>query len=213
MATSRTYSDACGIARALDVVGARWALLVVRELLFGPLRYSEIVRALPGASTNMVSDRLRELSEAGVVRRRISPASNTAMYELTEWGRELEPVVLALGAWGLRVPKAPDAQLSPTSVMLFLRGAAEIDAVSPGMVIRLLLDERAFTVTVRDGRLHVDTTEPGATDLSLTCSPMTFYHLLCGDLEIDAAIDDGLAMIDGDRTKLGALVATVPNEG
>ncbi|MGH9050505.1 MAG: winged helix-turn-helix transcriptional regulator [Acidimicrobiia bacterium] len=214
MATTRTYRDACAIARALDVVGARWALLVVRELLLGPLRFSELVRALPGASTNMLSDRLRELAEAGVIhRRRLPPPANTAVYELSDWGRELEPVVLALGAWGLRVPRAPHATLSPTSVLLFLRGSADIDAATPNMVIRLVLDERAFTVTVRDRQVHVDATEPGASDVSLTCSPTTLYDLLSGDLDISTAIDDGRAAIDGDQSRLRSLTATIPNPG
>lgn len=210
MATTRTYSDACGIARALDVVGARWALLVVRELLLGPLRFSDLERALPGASTNMLSDRLRELSENGVVvRRRLPPPATTAVYELTGWGRELEPVLLDLGAWGLRVPEAPDATLSPTSVLLFLRGSSTVDPETPDMVIRLVLDERTFTVTVRDGQLHVEATEPGTSDVSLTCGPTTFYDLLCGDLDLDTAIDNGRAAIDGDQSRLRILIATI----
>src|SRR5581483_11856359 len=105
----RTYGDACGIARALDVVGERWALLVVRELLLGPLRFSDLRRALPKASSNLIADRLRELDERGVIhRRRLPPPAGSWVYELTEWGRELENVVLALGAWGLRVEKPPE---------------------------------------------------------------------------------------------------------
>src|SRR5580693_5149596 len=103
MPTTRTYGDACGIARALDIVGERWALLVVRELLLGPQRFSDLRRALPGASSNLVTDRLRELQRSGVVRRRkLAAPAGSWVYELTEWGQELEPIVLALGGWGLR---------------------------------------------------------------------------------------------------------------
>ena len=98
MPTSRSYQDGCGIARALDVVGERWALLVVRELLLGPQRFSDLRRALTGASSNLVADRLHELQRSGVVRRRkLAPPAGSWVYELTEWGQELEPVVLALG--------------------------------------------------------------------------------------------------------------------
>ena len=129
MPTSRSYQDACGIARALDVVGERWALLVVRELLLGPQRFSDLRRALAGASSNLVADRLRELQGRGVVRRRkLAPPAGSWVYELTEWGRELEPIVLALGRWGVRVPlPAGPITLSATSVLIFLRAAAHPD--------------------------------------------------------------------------------------
>src|SRR6266851_2299557 len=108
MPTSRSYGDACGIARALDVVGERWALLVVRELLLGPQRFSDLRRALASASSNLVADRLRELESRGVVgRRKLAPPAGSWVYELTEWGRELEPIMLALGSWGVRVPLPP----------------------------------------------------------------------------------------------------------
>src|SRR5437764_1438734 len=104
MPTTRSYADACGIARALDVIGERWALLLVRELLLGPRRFSDLRRALPAASSNLVADRLREMRSRGVVdRRRLPPPAASDVYELTAWGRELEPIVLALGGWGLRV--------------------------------------------------------------------------------------------------------------
>jgi DNA-binding HxlR family transcriptional regulator len=97
MPTSRSYGDACPIARALDVVGERWALMVVRELLLGPQRFSDLRRALPQASSNLVTDRLRELELRGVIhRRRVPSPANAWVYELTEWGRELEPILLSL---------------------------------------------------------------------------------------------------------------------
>src|ERR1700742_2988291 len=104
----RTYGDRCGIARALDVVGERWALLVVRELLLGPQRFSDLRSALPNASSNMVADRLRELQADGVIaRRRLAAPSASWVYELTERGRALESIILALGDWGLPGPQPP----------------------------------------------------------------------------------------------------------
>src|SRR3954453_16256912 len=101
MAAPRTYDDACGIARALDVVGERWALLVVRELVLGPKRFGQLHRGLPGMSPNVLSQRLRELEDAGVVEKHeLDPPASVVVYGLTDRGRELEPVLHALGRWG-----------------------------------------------------------------------------------------------------------------
>ena len=103
MAARRTYGDRCGVARALDVVGERWALLVVRELLLGPKRFTDLRDGLPGLSADVLSQRLRGLEAAAVVRRRtLPPPAGSTVYELTPWGRDLEPVVLELGRWGSR---------------------------------------------------------------------------------------------------------------
>ncbi len=105
MATMRTYGDRCGVARALDVIGERWALLVVRELVLGPKRFSDLRAGLRGVAPDVLSQRLRELEGAGVLRRAtLPPPSGARVYELTEWGQELEPLVLGLGRWGSRAP-------------------------------------------------------------------------------------------------------------
>ncbi len=101
----RTYGDSCGIARALDIVGERWALLVVRELVLGPKRFTDLRAGLPRVGPDMLAARLRELEQAGVVRRgTLPPPAASKIYELTDWGAELAPVLLALGRWGSRVP-------------------------------------------------------------------------------------------------------------
>src|SRR5918992_576666 len=98
MATMRTYCDGCAAAHALDLVGERWALLVVRELLLGPKRFTDLPAGLPNVSPNVLAQRLRELERAGVVRRRkLAPPAASRVYELTDWGLELEPVVISLG--------------------------------------------------------------------------------------------------------------------
>src|SRR3981081_1998221 len=105
MAGKRTYGDRCGVARWLDLVGERWALLVVRELLRGPKRFTDLRSGLPHLSPDVLAQRLRELEQAGVVRRaKLAPPAASRVYELTEWGRELEPIVLSLGRWGSRAP-------------------------------------------------------------------------------------------------------------
>ncbi len=113
MPTTRSYNDACPIGRALDVIGERWALLVVRELLFGAQRFSDLRRALPGASTNMLTDRLRELEDHGVLRRRmLPPPAACSVYELTNRGRGLEPLLDALGDWGSAEPRPRGSSLT-----------------------------------------------------------------------------------------------------
>ncbi|GAA0528066.1 winged helix-turn-helix transcriptional regulator [Paractinoplanes ferrugineus] len=194
MPTSRRYGDACPIARALDVVGERWALLVVRELLLGPLRFADLRRALPGASSNMLTDRLRELETNGVLvrRRPAAPAAATG-YELTDTGRRLEPVLDALGAFGSTLP-ATGAHLSATSVLLYLRGSGRPRAAG---TYRLELDDRVFTVRSHDGRVVVVPGEPGTADASLRTDPVTFNALLADPDALPGLVAGGSAAATG----------------
>jgi DNA-binding HxlR family transcriptional regulator len=214
MPTSRSYGDACAIARALDVVGERWALLIVRELLLGPQRFSDLRRALPGASSNLVTDRLRELDGRGVIRRRRLPApAGSWVYELTEWGRELEPILLALGGWALRVPLPPQpTTLSATSVLLFLRGSAHPDPDAPAATYRFELDDRVWTVRSASGRVDIEPGDPGNPDdpgvvaASLRTDPQTLNALIEDPASLDAALAAGSAVVTGDRTALRRLL-------
>jgi DNA-binding HxlR family transcriptional regulator len=211
MPTSRSYGDTCAIARALDVVGERWALLVVRELLLGPQRFSDLRRALPHASSNLIADRLRELAGRGVIGRRKLPApASSRVYELTEWGRELEPILLALGDWGMHVPVPPaPATLSATSVLLFLRSSARPDPEAPPITCRLELDDRVWTIRTEAGRLHVQPGEPASPDASLHADPATLNALLEAPGEFDAAVSDGSVAAAGDLSALRRLVQAV----
>src|SRR5579875_3834022 len=157
MATSRSYCDVCPIARALDVIGERWALLVVRELLLGPQRFSDLRRALPGASSNMLADRLRELEGHGVLRRRtLPPPAGSSIYELTERGRELEPVLDALGIWGRAEAPPANGALSATSALIFLRSSALAHANPPKQTYRVVLEDRGWTVWSPRGRMEIE---------------------------------------------------------
>lgn len=208
MPTSRTYSDACGIARALDTVGERWALLIVRELLLGPLRFSDLRLALPTASSNLVVDRLRELEGHGVIcRRKLPPPAGSRVYELTDWGGELEPIVLALGGWGLRVPlPATPTTLSATSVLLFLRGSARPDPEAPPSVCRVDLDDRVWTIQTEGGRVQVHAGEPTEPDASLRTDPKTLNALIGNPGRLDAAVADGSAAVAGEGSVLRRLL-------
>lgn len=211
MPTSRSYDDACGIARALDVVGERWALLIVRELLLGPQRFSDLRHALPKASSNLVADRLRELDGHGVLRRRkLAPPAGAWVYELTDWGRRLEPIVLALGEWGTHVPlPATPTTLSATSVLLFLRSQARPGAAGPPATYLLGLDDRAWTVRATAGQVLVQAGEPPAPDATLRTSPRTLNDLLSEPAGLDAAMADGTAAVAGDLAAVRRLLASV----
>src|SRR3954471_5329848 len=151
MTTMRTYGDGCGIAHALDLVGERWALLVVRELLLGPKRFTDLKDGLPNASPNVLTQRLRELDEAGIVqRRKLPPPAGSWVYELTDWGRGLDPIVRSLGRWALRSPSFPhDAPVGIDSVVLALAtffDAAAAGGLSAGYELRFA--EQTFHVRV-----------------------------------------------------------------
>jgi DNA-binding HxlR family transcriptional regulator len=210
MPTSRSYGDACGIARALDVVGERWALLVVRELLLGPQRFTDLRAALARASSNVVADRLRELEGRGVVRRRkLPPPAGSQVYELTGWGRELEPIVLALGSWGLGAPPPEPATLSATSVLIFLRTSAHPDPAAPSAIYRVELDGRVWTVRSDSGEVDVEPGDPGSPDASIRTDPKTLNALLDDPAALPTALSDGSAAADGDLPALRRLLQAV----
>lgn len=208
MPTTRSYGDACALARALDVVGERWALLVVRELLFGPQRFSDLRHALPNASSNVVADRLRELVGRGVIgRRKLPPPAGSSVYELTDWGRKLEPIVLALGEWGARIPLPQEPTLSATSVMLFLRGLIRPNFETSPTVYCLELDDRMWTVRTVDGELDVQPGEPTSADVVLRTDPETLNALLNEPHKLDAALSEATIVVEGNLSALRELLA------
>jgi DNA-binding HxlR family transcriptional regulator len=208
MPTRRSYGDACGIARALDVVGERWALLVVRELLLGPQRFSDLRRALPKASSNLVSDRLHELEDRGVIqRRKLPPPAGSWIYELTDSGRELQPILLALGGWGLRVPLPPSPRtLSATSALLYLRSVTRPDSTVAPTICRLGLADQVWTIEIAPGRVSVLPGEPTRADVSVDTDPETLVRLLDDPGELDAAISGGRVVLTGDASALRRLL-------
>jgi DNA-binding HxlR family transcriptional regulator len=201
----RTYGDPCGIARALDVVGERWALLVVRELLLGPKRFTDLRAGLPNLGPDVLSQRLRELEADGVVtRRRLPPPAGSKVYELTERGLELEPVILALGRWGTSVPFPPDGhELGPDSTILALKTVFDPQAARNGdLGVELRLGEQTFSVQVEGGGIEIARGSVEDPDAVLTTSTMTLVALLWQGLALGEAVRSGAAEIEGDRRKL-----------
>jgi DNA-binding HxlR family transcriptional regulator len=207
MPTSRSYGDICPIARALDVIGERWALLVVRELLLGPQRFSDLRRALPGASSNMLTDRLRELESHGVLRRRtLPPPAGSSVYELTERGRELEPVLDTLGAWGRAEPPPANGSLTATSALLFLRGSARVHPNPPSDTYRVQLDDRVWTISSPQGQLEIQPQDAVASDATIQTDPGTLTALLLNPDSLDAAIATGSVHTEGNISALRRLI-------
>jgi DNA-binding HxlR family transcriptional regulator len=204
----RTYQDLCGIARALDIVGERWALLVVRELLFGPKRFADLHRGLPGISPNVLTHRVRHLEQAGILTRRRALQSATGLvYELTDRGRALEPTLLALGRWGSSLAPGPGSAtvLSPDALMVALRTTFEpVPAVDLRGIIQVRLPDDAFVLTVRGGLLDAVRGEAAA-DAVLTCSVRTVQDLAFAGRAVDASVRSGDAAVEGDQTLLERL--------
>jgi DNA-binding HxlR family transcriptional regulator len=212
VATTRTYGDACAAAHALDLVGERWALLVVRELLLGPKRFTDLRTGLPQASPNVLSQRLRELEERGIVRRRkLGPPARAWVYELTAWGRELEAVVVQLGRWGSRSPFLTcDAEVGADAVILALRTQFDPDAAGDlSASYQLRLGDDSFSVRVGDGRLEAARGEPPRPDAAIHGAPRTFITLLAGRESLDELLRTGQLEVTGDRDRVERLLAAV----
>jgi DNA-binding HxlR family transcriptional regulator/putative sterol carrier protein len=214
MATTRTYGDGCAIARALDVVGERWALLVVRELLLGPKRYTDLRRGLPNASPNVLSERLRELERAGVVRRgTLPPPASSRIYELTDWGLELDEIVLSLGRWAARSPNPPsDAPIaSADSVILALRARFEPGAARGLRAsYELRLGEDRFRVSVADDEIEVDRGDAHHPDATVETDPDTLSGVRWGSTPLADAQRSGALTIEGDTALVERFVRLFP---
>jgi DNA-binding HxlR family transcriptional regulator/putative sterol carrier protein len=213
MATKRTYGDGCAIARGLDVIGERWALLVVRELLLGPKRYTDLKKGLPNASPNVLSERLRELEQAGVVRRgTLPPPASSRVYELTPWGRELEEMVVSLGSWAARSPSPPTpGPIGPDSVALALRtlfDPAAADGLRATYGLRLGNDR--FRIEVGDGAIEVVRGDADQADATIATDPDTFGAILWEGRSLADAQGAGELSVEGDAAAAERLVGLFP---
>jgi len=214
MASKRTYGGGCAVADALDLVGERWALLVVRELLLGPKRYTDLLAGLHGASPNVLAQRLRELEESGVVRRRkLGPPTSSWVYELTEWGLDLEPVLVHLGRWGRHSPhRDRDAETSVDSLVLALR--AHFDPAASGHLaatFALRIGEDQFSLRVAGGRLEIARGDAVAPDIVIATDARTFSALLTRTIRLDEALAAGRLSLRGDAAAVEHLLGAIPD--
>ncbi len=200
MSTKRSYHDGCAAAQALDLVGERWTLLVVRELLFGPRRFTDLRSGLPAISPNVLSQRLDELEQSAIVRRhKLPPPANTWVYELTEWGRELDVVITELGRWGARSPFLKrDLELSIHSLVMSLRTMFQGETAR-GVHARyeLRMGDYAFDAVIDDGTFEVSCTPAGNADAVITADPASLAAVVYDGRPLAEAIAAGEVSVDG----------------
>jgi len=198
----RWYEDACGTALALEFVGERWSLLIIRELMLGPRRFGELRASLAGISANVLTQRLESLERDGILRkRRLPPPASVQVYELTPWGYEAEPIFQTMGRWATRSPRHdPTLPLSPVSAMLSLRTMIAKRHGAPDMTIAFKFPNDGFVGRLTRDELAIERGETDAADVTFACdSPTTFVRLVYGKWPLAEAEAEGLLTIGGDR--------------
>jgi len=202
MERKRWYEDACGAAHALDIVGERWALLVIRELMFGPRRFGELRANLPGISANILTQRLEGLEREGVVvRRKLPPPASVQVYELTPWGYEAEPIFQTLGRWATRSPTHdPTLPISNASLLLSFR--TMIDAAKArglGATIALRLGNEDYVARLADGAIAIARGEAEAADLRIAATAAALGAAIYGGAAFETLEAQGVLALEGDR--------------
>jgi DNA-binding HxlR family transcriptional regulator len=203
---AKRFDQYCPMAHALSLVGERWSLLVVRELLKGPKRYTDLADGLPGIGTNILAARLRHLEQTGVLRRRkLPPPAASTVYELTEYGAGLDEAMYALARWGARTlgPPGPDDELYPDwglNAFPALFNAEAARGLTETYVIRV--DGDIFTVRVQDGRLEAELGAAETPDLELAIDIETFFALASGELDPHVARAQDRLRLEGDPDAL-----------
>jgi DNA-binding HxlR family transcriptional regulator len=211
-ASKRRYHDACGTALGLDLVGERWALLVIRELMLGPKRFSDLRADLPGISANVLTQRLEGLEASGlVVRKKLPPPASTQVYELTRWGYEAEPIIKTLGRWAVRSPDHdPTLPLSATSIMLSFRTMFDPKRAK-GLDFRVgfRLGNESFAGRIAEGRLDVARGDPEDADLIFTGTAPALAGAVYGG-QLDVLTEAGVLSVEGDPTLVDRFLMLFP---
>jgi DNA-binding HxlR family transcriptional regulator len=212
VARTRVHDDGCGIAHASDLLGQRWALLVVRELLLGPKRFTDLRAGIPDVSPNVLSQRLQELEGAGILRRRrLAPPAAAQVYELTEWGSELEPAVLALGRWASQSPSFPArARMGPDSLVLAMKTTFQPEkAAGLAASYELLLGEIPYEIRVASGGFDAERGEAEEPDARIQTDADSFAAVVFGGRPLTDAVQEGDIELKGDRRAVNALVRSL----
>ena len=190
----RRYDDACGLAHALDLLGERWAMLVLRELAYGPRRFTDLKTDLQGISANVLSQRLTELEDRGLVRKsKLPPPASVQVYEATAWGLESIPVIAALGRWAARSPlHDPSLRMSHVSLLMSLQTLLSPER-SEGLDARFgfRLGDASYVATVRDGRLDVARGEAQDCDVTFSGPPSAVAAVIHGGAPFDTVRVEG----------------------
>jgi DNA-binding HxlR family transcriptional regulator len=209
----RRYDDGCGTAHALDLIGERWALLVMRELMLGPKRFSDIRADLPGISANTLTQRLEGLERNGlVVREKLPPPASGQVYGLTEWGHQLLPVMGALGRWAVRSPDHdPGQHFSAVSLMLsFMAMNQPANTAGFDATIGFRLGRENYLLTLKDGAVRAARGEPAGADLVFEGAPAAVAAAVYGGVPLAALEAEGALRIEGDRTIAERFITLFP---
>jgi DNA-binding HxlR family transcriptional regulator len=199
--TKRWYDDACGTALALEFVGERWSLLVMRELVFGPRRFGEIKANLPGISANVLTQRLEGLEAAGILaRRRLSSPANVQVYELTAWGHEAAPLIRDLGRWAARSPRHdPMLFMSSASAMMSLQTLVDpVRAAQIDLTVAFRFPADLFVVRTGAGGVTILRGETEQADVTFTGDTMAMRHTVYGKVPLSRDGAGGTLAVDGD---------------
>ncbi|UXI70160.1 winged helix-turn-helix transcriptional regulator [Tahibacter amnicola] len=213
MVGKRSYEDGCAAAHALDLIGERWALLVARELILGPKRFTDLRAGLPGISPNVLTQRLEELERASILqRRKLPPPASVWVYELTEWGAQLEGVIMALGRWGAKSPNLPKGDpLSVDSTMLSLRTMFDpVSSAGVKGVLEFRFGEERFRGRIGAGRLELVRGSADAPDVVVATSPALLLALIYGGYPIKDALRAGELTLSGDQALFKRFITLFP---
>jgi len=209
----RFYDDACAAAHALDIFGERWAMPVMRELMFGPRRFGDLKRGLPGISANILTQRLESLAAAGVVRRRkLDPPASVQVYELTKWGYEAGPIFQAMGLWAARSTQHDPAKpFSPVSLMLSFRTMMDAERAR-GLSGRIgfRLGSESFLLRIDDGKVTPLRGTVAGADLVFIGDPAALAAGAYGGQPLAALEASGALKIEGDRALAERFVTLFP---
>jgi DNA-binding HxlR family transcriptional regulator len=209
--SARHYGQFCGVTRALEIVGERWALLIIRDLLVSPKRFTDLRHGLPRIPTNILSTRLKELEEAGVVRRRVLPRpSGAVVYELTEYGQELDEIVMALGRWGARRlgEPGPEDIITEDSMVMAMRSTFHPEAaVGRNARYQLNLGEVAIHIDIDNGNLEVGRGVGPDRDIVIEAGS-AIKALMAGEITPDEALADGSVTVTGNPDLLKQFAET-----
>jgi len=212
-AKSRWYDDACGTALAMELVGERWSLLIVRELMFGGRRFSELKASLMGISANILTQRLESMEASGiVVRKKLPPPASVQVYELTPWGYESEVAIRELGRWAVRSPlHDPTLPLSAASLMMSFRTMISAERANDlSAVIGFRFDSEVFVARIADGGIAIAREEPDTVELLFDTDPMTMASLVYGGRPFADAEAAGALRMRGDRALADRFVTLFP---
>lgn len=211
--TNRSYNQLCGLAYALDLIGERWTLLIIRELVAGPRRFVDLMEGLPGISTNLLTERLKGLEENGLIQRCfLPPPAGSAVYALTGLGKALEPSLLELGRWGRQfIPP------SPAGLHILHLGSYALTpqtffrpALAQGMdeTYALHIGNEVQQVRIADGTITVKQGEPSQAAVALYTAVPIYLGLLLGEIDLDFALAEGMIRVEGDLAALRRFLTT-----